>query len=37
MKNRQDNDLINHTSMVYTENDTKLSWLIGSGVGYDEK
>ena len=27
-KTRQDNDLIDHTSMLYVENETELSWLI---------
>ena len=28
--------MIDHTSVVNVENDTKLSWLIGSGTVYDE-
>ena len=33
---REDNDVSNHTCVVYTENDTKLSWSIKSGVDYDK-
>ena len=36
MKTRQDNDVIDYIGAVYTENDTKLSWLIGPGADYDE-
>ena len=28
MKTKQDNDVIDHTSVFYIENDTELSWLI---------
>lgn len=34
---RQDNDMIGHTSAIYTENKTKLSQQIELGVVYDEK
>ena len=33
---RKDNDVSNHIDVVYAENDTELSWLIGLGVDYDE-
>lgn len=36
MKIKQDNGLIDHTGVVYTENETKLSWLIESGEICDE-
>ena len=36
MKTRQDKDMINHTGVVYVENDTKLSWLIRSIVDCTE-
>lgn len=36
MKVTQDNDGTDHTSMVYTENETKLLWLIRQGRIYDE-
>ena len=36
MKTRHDNDVINHKSVVYTKNDTELSWPIESGVDCDE-
>ena len=36
MKIRQDNDMINRTSVVYVKNETELSWLIGSGVVCDK-
>lgn len=32
----EDNDMSNHTGVVYTDNDAKLSWPIGSRVNYDE-
>ena len=35
-KTRQDNDMIDHTWVVYAENETKLSWSIGSGADCDE-
>ena len=35
-KTRQDNDVIDHTDVVYIENETELSWLIGLGTIYDE-
>ena len=36
MKNKQDNDMANHTSVFYTENDTELLWSIKLGVIYDK-
>ena len=36
MKTRQDNNMIDRTSVIYAENNNDLSWLIGSGVVYDE-
>ena len=36
MKTRQDNDMINHISAIYVENETMLSCLIGPGTVYDE-
>ena len=36
MKTRQNNDLIDHPSAFYVENDTELSLLIESGVNCDE-
>ena len=36
MKNRYDNDVTNPIDVVYAENDTELSWLIGLGVDCDE-
>ena len=36
MKIGPDNDETDHTSIVYIENDTELSWLIGHGVVCDE-
>ena len=35
-KTRQDNNVIDHTDVVYIENETELSWLIGLGTIYDE-
>ena len=35
-KTRHENDLTDHTSVIYIENDTNLSWLIRSGANYDE-
>ena len=35
-KTKQDNDVTNCTCEVYTENDTKLSWLIGPSANCDE-
>ena len=29
MTTRQENNMTNHTGAFYTENDTKLLWLIG--------
>ena len=36
MITREDNDVSNHTGVVYTDNDAKLSWPIRSSVNYDE-
>ena len=36
MKPRQDNNMINHTSAFYIENNIKLIWLVESGAVYDE-
>lgn len=36
MKSRQDNDMIDCTGAVYDDNDTKLSWPIGSCANSDE-
>ena len=36
MKTRQDNELINHTGVVYIENKKKLFWSIKPGAIYDE-
>ena len=36
MKTKQDNDVTDHIGVVYAENETKLSWLIGSGVICEE-
>ena len=36
MKTRQENDVINHTHVVYAKNDNDLSWLIESGADYDK-
>ena len=35
-KTRHENDMTNHTSVIYVENDTTLLWLIKSGANYDE-
>ena len=35
-KTRQDSYVIDHTSTIYAENDTKLSWPIGLVVDYDK-
>ena len=35
-KARQDNNMIDHTSVFYVEIDTKLSWSIESGANCDE-
>ena len=35
-KTKQDNDMTDHTSVVYIENDTEMSWPIGSGADCDE-
>ena len=37
MKAKKDNDLTNLTSVVYIENDTELSWPIGSSANCDKK
>ena len=36
MKTKMHNDMTDHTSEVYVENDIELLWLIGSGANYDE-
>ena len=36
MKTRQDNDMTNHTGVVYVENKTKLSCSIEPSAVYDE-
>lgn len=36
MKARQDNNMIDRTSIVYTENEIKLPCPIGLGVVFDE-
>ena len=36
MKTRQNNDVTDGTSVLYTENDIELSWLIRSGVVCDK-
>ena len=36
MKNWQDIDVTDRTSMVYTENKTELLWLFGSDAIFDE-
>lgn len=33
---RQNNDIIDHTSVVYIENDTEMSWLIGPSIVCNE-
>ena len=35
-KTNRDNDVTDHTSAVYVENETELSWSIGSGADYGE-
>ena len=37
MKTKQDNDVTNHTSVVYIEIETKLSWPIRKNVVYHKK
>ena len=36
MKTRQDNKVVDSISAIYAENETKLPWLIGSGMISDE-
>ena len=36
MKTKQDNNMTDHMSAFYVENETKLSWLIKPGVICDE-
>ena len=36
MKTKNDNDVIEHTSMVYIENNFELSWPIKLGFVYEE-
>lgn len=35
-KTKKDNDVIDHTSVVYIDIDIELLWLIGSSVVFDE-
>ena len=35
-KTKQYNDVTDHIGAVYAKNDTKHSWLIGSGANCDE-
>lgn len=35
-KIRHENDMTDHTSAIYVENDTKLLWPIKSSANYDE-
>ena len=35
-KMKQDNNVIDHTSLLYTENETELSCPIGQGTVYDQ-
>ena len=37
MKTKQDNDVTNHTGVVYIEIETKLSWPIRKNVVYHKK
>ena len=37
MKTIQDNDMTNHTGVVYSENNIELSWPIILGTVFDEK
>ena len=37
MKTKQDNDVTNHISVIYTENNNELSRLIVSGAVCDKK
>ena len=36
MKTKQDNNVGHHTGAIYIENDNELSWLIESGVVYNQ-
>ena len=36
IKTKQDNDMSNHTSAIYTEKETELSWPIGPSAVCDE-
>ena len=36
IKTRQDKDMTNRNSAIYTENETELSWRIRSTAIYDE-
>ena len=33
---KQDNKVINHTGVIYTKNESEISWLTGQGVVYDK-
>ena len=35
-KTRQDKYMIDRTGVVYLENDTELSWLIGLSIDYEK-
>lgn len=37
MKTRQDNDMINHTILLYAKNETELLWLNQWDMVYDEE
>ena len=36
IETKLDNDVIDHKKVVYVENETELSWLIGSGMVFHE-
>ena len=36
MKTKKDNDVTDHTNVVYAKNETKLPWQNISGIDYDE-
>ena len=36
IKTSQDNDVTDHIGVIYTENEIKLSWPIGSDVDYSK-
>ena len=37
MNTKQDNDVTDHTGVVYVENNTERSWHVGLGADYDKK